>query len=74
MNIPHPVPWELKAVGVTRDQFLEDWTTVEGIVCGIPANGQPQLETLTWRYQYAPPPTQGHRAAMWYRFRRLVWD
>ncbi len=71
---PHPVPWELKAVGVTLDQFLEDLTTVEGIICGIPANGQQQLETLATRYQYAPPPAQGHRATMWYRFRRLVWD
>ncbi len=71
---PHPVPWELKASGVTLDQFLEDLTTVEGIICGIPTNGQQQLEQLAARYQPAPPPSQGHRASMWYRFRRLVWD
>ncbi len=71
---PHPVPWELKDLGVTLDQFLEDLTTVEGIICGIPADGQQQLEQLAARYQQAPPPSQGHRATMWYRFRRLVGD
>jgi transposase-like protein len=71
---PHPVPWELKATGVTLDQFLEDLTTVEGIICSVPFDGQRRLETLAERYQSAPPPTQGHRATMWYRFRRLVGD
>jgi transposase-like protein len=71
---PQPVPWELKPQGVTLDQFLEDLTTVEGIICGIPNDGQAQLEQLVSRYQAAPPPTQGHRATMWYRFRRLVTD
>jgi transposase-like protein len=71
---PHPVPWELKEIGITLDQFLEDLTTVEGIICGIPAEGQQQLEQLAARYQPAPPPAQGHRATMWYRFRRLVGD
>jgi len=71
---PHPVPWELRDLGVTLDQFLEDLTTVEEIICGIPADGPQQLEHLAARYQQAPPPSQGHRATMWYRFRRLVWD
>ena len=71
---PHPVPWELNATGVTLDQFLEDLTSVEGIICSVPFDGQRQLETLAERYQYAPPPTLGHRATMWYRFRRLVGD
>jgi transposase-like protein len=71
---PHPVPWELRAHGVTVDQFLEDLSTVEHIICGVASNGQPQLEQLATRYQYAPPPTQGHKATMWYRFRRLLVD
>jgi transposase-like protein len=74
LDYPDPVPWELKASGMTLDQFLEDLTTVEGIICEIPANGQEQLELLATQYQFAPPPVQGHRATMWYRFRRLVWD
>jgi transposase-like protein len=56
---PHPVPWELKALDITLDQFLEDLTTVESIICGVPFDGQRQLETLATRYQYARPPTQG---------------
>jgi len=71
---PHPVPWELQAQGVTVDQFLEDLSTVEHIICGVSSNGQQQLEQLATRYQYAPPPTQGHKATMWYRFRRLLLD
>lgn len=71
---PHPVPWELQAEGITVDQFLEDLSTVENIICGVPFDGQPQLETLATQYQYAPPPTQGHKATMWYRFRRLTSD
>ena len=43
---PQPVPWELNPSGVTRDQFVEDLTTVEGIICGIPGDGQQQLERL----------------------------
>ncbi len=54
---------------------------------GMPHDGQKQLEQLLargtsrgWRfapsrdYQQAPPPTQGHKATMWYRLRRLVLD
>lgn len=74
MEHPDPVPWELKPLGITWDQFSEDLTTVEGIICGIPSNGQQQLEALLTRYQSAPAPAQGHRATMWYRFRRLVLD
>jgi transposase-like protein len=74
LDHPQPVPGELKSSGATLDQFLEDVTTVEGIICGIPGDGQQQLEQLVTRYQGAPPPTQGHRATMWYRMRRLVTD
>lgn len=74
MEHPDPVPWELKPFGATWDQFAEDLSTVEGIMCGIPSNGQRQLEALLARYQDAPPPAQGKRATMWYRFRRLVLD
>jgi hypothetical protein len=74
LDHPHPVPWELQARKITVDQFLEDLSTVESIICGVPFDGQHQLETLATRYQDAPPPTQGHKATMWYRFRRLVGD
>jgi transposase-like protein len=74
LEYPHPIPWELRALGITLDQFLEDLGTVEDVICGVPFDGQRQLEALATRYQYAPPPTQGHKATMWYRFRRLVWD
>ncbi len=52
---PPPVPWELQAEGITVDQFLEDLSTVENIICGVPFDGQPQLEQLATQYQYAPP-------------------
>lgn len=74
MEHPDPVPWELKPFGATWDQFAEDLTTVEGIICGVPSSGQQQLEALLARYQYAPAPAQGNRATRWYRFRRLVLD
>jgi transposase-like protein len=71
---PHPVPPELQTRGLTVDQFLEDLSTVESIICGVPFDGQSQLEQLVAHYQYAPAPPQGHKASMWYRFRRLVLD
>jgi transposase-like protein len=71
---PHPVPPELHTRGMTVDQFLEDLSTVENVICGVPFDGQRQLEQLVAQYQYAPAPPQGHRASMWYRFRRLVLD
>jgi transposase-like protein len=74
MDSPDPIPWELKPFGASWEQFAEDLTTVEGIICGIPSNGQQQLEALLARYQDAPAPAQGKRATMWYRLRRLVLD
>lgn len=71
---PDPVPWELKAQGIGVDQFLEDLQTAEFVIMALPADGQQQLEPLVKRYQFASPPSQGHRATMWYRFRRLVLD
>jgi transposase-like protein len=71
---PDPVPWELNAVDVSVDQFLEDLQTAEFVIAALPSDGQAQLEQLLARYQLAPPPSQGHRATMWYRFRRLVLD
>ncbi len=69
---PDPVPWELPRLSV--DQFLEDLDTVEWIIKSIPSDGQAQLDALATRYQFAPPPSQGHRATMWYRMRRLTLD
>ena len=69
---PDPVPWEL--AGVSVDQFREDLDTVEWVIKSLPADGQAQLLALAARYQGAPPPTQGHRATMWYRLRRLTLD
>jgi transposase-like protein len=69
---PDPVPWELP--GLSVDQFLEDLDSVEWIIKSIPSNGQAQLDVLATRYQFAPPPGQGHRATMWYRLRRLTLD
>lgn len=71
---PDPVPWELRSSDVSLDQFLEDLQTAEWVLTALPADGQQQLEELLARYQGAPPPSQGHRATMWYRFRRLVLD
>jgi transposase-like protein len=69
---PDPVPWELP--GLSVDQFLEDLDAVEWIIQSIPSDGQAQLDALATRYQFAPPPSQGHRATMWYRMRRLTLD
>ena len=71
---PDPVPWELKAHNVSVDQFLEDLQTAEFVIMALPADGQKQLEQLVECYQFAPAPSQGHKATMWYRFRRLVLD
>jgi len=71
---PDPVPWELKPAQVSGDQFLEDLQTAEFVIAALPSDGQRQLEQLLERYQSAPPPAQGHKATMWYRFRRLVLD
>lgn len=69
---PDAIPAELPQV--TVDQFLDDLDTVEWVIKSMPADGQAQLEALAARYQGAPPPTQGHRASMWYRMRRLTLD
>ncbi len=71
---PDPVPPELQGTEITVDQFGEDIQTVECIITSLPADGQTQLEQLAARYQYARPPTQGHRATMWYRMRLLTLD
>jgi transposase-like protein len=71
---PDPIPGELRSTQVSVDQFLEDLQTAESVIAELPHNGQAQLDQLLTRYQAAPPPTQGHRASMWYRFRRLVHD
>jgi len=71
---PDPVPPELQGTEITADQFLEDIQTVECLITSLPADGQTQLEQLAARYHYARPPTQGHRATMWYRMRLLTLD
>lgn len=71
---PDAVPWELDPAQVSVDQFLDDLQTAEFVVAALPSNGQLQLQQLLERYQDAPPPSQGHRATMWYRFRRFVLD
>jgi transposase-like protein len=69
---PDPVPWE--SPGLSVDQFLEDLEAVEWMIKSIPSNGQAQFDALATRYQFAPPPSQGHRATMWFRMRRLTLD
>jgi transposase-like protein len=71
---PDPVPPELHSTESTIDQFLDDVQTVESIITTLPADGQAQLQQLAARYQYARPPTLGHRATMWYRMRLLTLD
>jgi transposase-like protein len=71
---PDPVPWELAPAQVSVDQFLEDLQTAEFVIAALPSDGQVQLQQLLARYQGAPPPSQGHRATMWYRFRRFMLD
>ncbi len=74
LDHPDPVPWELKPLGVSVEQFVEDLQTVECVITALPSNGQAQLDQLLERYQLAPAPAQDHRATMWYRFRNLVLD
>ncbi len=69
---PDKVPWELP--GLTVEQFLEDLGDREWIIQGVPHAGQAQLDRLAARYQMAPPPSQDHRASMWYRMRLLTLD
>lgn len=71
---PDPVPWELKSQNVSVDQFLEDLQTAEFVIAALLSDGQAQLERLLERYQFAPSPSQGHKATMWYCFPRLVLD
>lgn len=72
--LEHPDPVPLGLAHLTLDQFLEDLDTLEWIVKSVPADGHLQLERLWERYRLAPPPTYGHRATMWYRFRQLALD
>lgn len=74
LDHPDPVPWELKPLAVSVEQFLEDLQTAEFVIMALPSDGQAQLDQLLARYQLAPAPAQDHRASMWYRFRRLVLD
>lgn len=69
---PDPVPWELPTM--TLDQFLKDLQDLEWIIKSVPFNGQTQLDHLAERYRFAPPPTQGKKATMWYRMRLLTHD
>lgn len=69
---PDRVPPEL--AGLTVEQFLEDLQELEWIIKSLPSNGQSQLDVLAARYQMAPPPSQDHRASMWYRLRLLTLD
>lgn len=71
---PDPVPSGLKASADPVDQFLEDLQTVEAVITALPAHGQNQLAQLVERYRYVQPPTQGTKASMWFRLRRLVGD
>ncbi len=69
---PDSVPWEL--VGMRLDQFREDLQDLEWIIQSMPHDGQVQLDQLAARYQLAPPPSQGHKATMWYRMRLMTLD
>ncbi len=73
LEAPDKIPPELPAP-LTVDQFLEDLETVEDTIKGVPGHGQTTLHLLAQRYQAAPPPTQGQKASMWYRMRRLTLD
>ncbi len=64
---PDKVPGELPSL--TVEQLLEDLGELEWIIKGVPHDGQTQLDRLAARYQMAPPPSQDHRASMWYRLR-----
>jgi hypothetical protein len=69
---PDRVPGEL--AGLTVAQFVEDLQDLEWIIKSIPHDGQAQSDTLAARYQIAPPPSQDHRASMWYCMRLLTLD
>lgn len=72
LDHPDRVPGELP--GLSVEQFREDLLDLEWIIKSLPHDGQAQLDALAARYQLAPPPSQDHRASMWYRMRLLTLD
>lgn len=60
--------------GVQSDerQLLTDLEYVQQVVALRPSDGAAQLARLLQRYQAAPPPTKGHKASVWYRFRTAL--
>jgi transposase-like protein len=71
LDRPDRVP---RGLHVSVEQFLADLQSLEAIISALPHDGQQQLETLTERYQGAPPPKPNCKASMWYRMRLLTLD
>jgi transposase-like protein len=72
--LEHPDHVPPEGPTLTVEQFLEDLQDLEWLIKSVPQDGQQQLDALAARYQAAPPPTQDHRASMWYRMRLLTLD
>lgn len=66
---PDPIPEGLDA---TVEQFIDDLEYYQLVVALRPYDGAEQLRQLYQRYLHAPPPREGEKATMWYRFRLAV--
>lgn len=58
-----------EGVEATVDDFIDHLQYFQLLVALRPSNGQGQLWRLFEQYRYAPAPTEGEKATMWYRFR-----
>ncbi|RME58639.1 MAG: hypothetical protein D6790_11660 [Caldilineae bacterium] len=56
-------------VGRSIEEFLTDLEYVQLVVALRPPDGAQQLWDLLRCYQAAPPPAEGEKATLWYRFR-----
>jgi hypothetical protein len=61
-----------EGVEATMDDFIDHLQYFQLLVALRPSNGQSQLWQLFEQYRYAPAPTEGEKATIWYRFRRAL--
>ncbi|MBC8254244.1 MAG: hypothetical protein H8E35_09445 [Ardenticatenia bacterium] len=66
---PDPIP---EGLDVTVEQFIDDLEYYQLVVALRPHDGAERLRQLYQRYLHAPPPREGEKASMWYRFRLAV--
>jgi transposase-like protein len=66
---PDPLP---EGMDVSVEQFIDDLEYYQLVIALRPRDGADQLRQLYQRYMHAPPPGEGEKATMWYRFRLAV--